>query len=367
MSKRETGIELLRIICMIMVVYLHLLSYSGLLYGNVGVDLKSSFIWILEAFCLVAVNCYVLIGSYFLVDKKFSIKRIIKLFIQVLFYSVLIFIIMVLIFKVKFNKTDIFRSLLPVLGKNYWFVTIYIGLCIFSPFLNIFIKNITKKQYKMLLIVMAFMFSVWPFIVPFSTNLEFGGAYSIVWFINLYLIAGYLKKHFDINKYKKSTYLLTYLVSSSLLFIITYIIRYFKIHYFSEAFFYSYNFIIVVFASIGLFLFFKKLNIKSNLINKIILFFSSLTFGVYLIHENPFVRNKLWGGPIGLLVRNQFSVPLVISMGLCIYITLSILDYIRNLIFIPINKKITNSRLLNKFDDVLLDEILESSSKNIDN
>lgn len=358
MAKRETGIELLRIVCMIMIVFLHLLSFTGLLSAYRDLSLKSIFVWGLEALCFVAVNCYVLISSYFSIDKKFSVKRIIKLWIQVSFYSILIFFIMLFIFKINFSKLDLLKSIFPILFKNYWFPTIYIGLCIFSPFLNIFIKNISKNQYKFLLIITIFMFCIWPFIIQSSTNLEFGGAYSITWFINLYLIAGYLKLHFNKNKIKNKNYLLVYIFSSFLLLILFNFINYFNIPYFSSDFFYSYHFILVLIASVSLFMFFKNLKIKSDLFNKVILFLSPLTFGVYLIHENPLIRNRLWS--LFHFLVNEFSFVKIIVIGLFIYIVCSMLGFIRSLIFKPINKKIVNNKYLNKIESKLLGGFYEN-------
>lgn len=355
MAKRENGIELLRIVCMVMIVFLHLLSFTGLLSTYRDLSLRSIFVWGLEALCFVAVNCYVLISSYFSIDKKFSIKRIVKLWIQVSFYSILIFLVMLFVFKIDFSKLNLLNAIFPILFKNYWFPTIYIGLCIFSPFLNIFIKNLTRNQYRILLVITTFVFCVWPFIIQSSTNLEFGGAYSITWFINLYLIAGYLKLHFNINKYDNIKYLLTYFISCILLFLIFHLVKYLNIPSYSADYFYSYHFILVLIASVSLFLFFKNLKIKSDLLNKVILFLAPLTFGVYLIHENPLVRNRLWGGVVRRLLTDQFSEVLVISIGLCIYIICSMIDYIRGLIFKPINKKILNSKVLNKIETLFID------------
>ena len=60
-NRRMTNIELLRILAMIMVVVMHFLYYSGSLM-EVGSSLSSVRIigTLIEAFCLVAVNTYVL-------------------------------------------------------------------------------------------------------------------------------------------------------------------------------------------------------------------------------------------------------------------------------------------------------------------
>ena len=80
------GIELLRIIAMMMVVGLHYLNFGGILWSDAIVNRRIA--WGVESFLFVAVNCYVLISGYFLVImKKFAGLKLalygdIQLFIQ---------------------------------------------------------------------------------------------------------------------------------------------------------------------------------------------------------------------------------------------------------------------------------------------
>ena len=50
----------------------------------------------------------------------------------------------------------------------------------------------------------------------------------------------------------------------------------------------------VVLASVFLFLWFMQIDIKNIVISKLINVISPLTFGVYLIHEQPEIRNIIW-------------------------------------------------------------------------
>ncbi|MDE6723424.1 MAG: hypothetical protein K2J55_04430, partial [Eubacterium sp.] len=63
-SKRNYGIDLLRIVCMIMVPVLHVLGHGGLLEGAEILSVKYEFVWFLEAAAFCAVNCYALISGY---------------------------------------------------------------------------------------------------------------------------------------------------------------------------------------------------------------------------------------------------------------------------------------------------------------
>ena len=90
-AKRQANFELLRICAMFMVVVLHWLSNSRSLPENgrpldqIGVTAV-----FLEAFCLVAVNVYVLISGYFLSEAQFAWRRVMTVICQTLFYTILI-------------------------------------------------------------------------------------------------------------------------------------------------------------------------------------------------------------------------------------------------------------------------------------
>ena len=85
--KRNPNIELLRIISMMMVLVLHCLSWGGALDYRSGIQLYVY--WWLEALAIVAVDIFVLISGYFLVESKFKVKNVFKIAISgVWIYSV---------------------------------------------------------------------------------------------------------------------------------------------------------------------------------------------------------------------------------------------------------------------------------------
>lgn len=151
MKKRCSNIEALRIISMLMILMLHLLNYGRLLEKSNVLTAKEFCIWFLEALCFVAVNCYVIIGGYFLVDSNFKIKRILKIWSETLFYSILIYSIFYFTIYQEKTVKETLINFFPVFLRNYWFVTVYIVLLILSPFLNKLINSLSQKQYTYLI------------------------------------------------------------------------------------------------------------------------------------------------------------------------------------------------------------------------
>ena len=77
MKERNKGIDILRILSMYMVVILHILSRgSGLLTnltppGSVAWNLA----WFLEIACYCAVNCFILITGYLMIERPAKLSK----------------------------------------------------------------------------------------------------------------------------------------------------------------------------------------------------------------------------------------------------------------------------------------------------
>lgn len=121
-KRRDYGIELLRIISMCMIIMLHTLKRSGLLY--IDCSFRYGFVWFVEICCYCAVNCFVLISGYVSVHSDFRISRIIILWIQVAFYNVGFEIIHQL-HTSAFELEKIVISFFPVITKSHWFFTCF--------------------------------------------------------------------------------------------------------------------------------------------------------------------------------------------------------------------------------------------------
>lgn len=145
-NKKEGNFELLRIICMIMIVILHFNKY-GLVLSNVTPGSLEFYIFnFLEYFCVVAVNVYILITGYFMINKERKLSKIINLELQLLFYTIFIYLALLLTNQVGFSIKDMIRVLVPFLTCAYWFMSSYILLYLLIPFINKLITNMNKKS-----------------------------------------------------------------------------------------------------------------------------------------------------------------------------------------------------------------------------
>ncbi|MZL11761.1 acyltransferase, partial [Clostridium beijerinckii] len=281
---RESNFELLRIVSMLMVVTLHFMGHGGIL-NNVRVGSFNFFIAnLMESFSIYAVNLYILISAYFMCESKITVTKVLKVWTHVVFYGVSIYFLLTAGGIIKFNIVELIKAFFPIIFNQYSFVTGYIVLMILSPFLNKMINVMSKEESTKLLIVLFIFFSILGVGFPISKMLT----NYLTTFIFLYFISAYIKKYTK-NKVNNKYNLLLYIMCSMMIFIgriILYSIN--KGSYVDSLL--GYEFILVILGSVGLFIFVKNIKIQSSIINKI----STLTFGVYLIHDNINIRNILY-------------------------------------------------------------------------
>lgn len=88
-QKRNTGIDLLRVVSMAMVVALHVLGQGGILGASAERSANYNIAWFLEIAAYCAVNCYALISGYVGIRAKHKASNIIMLWLQVALYFIL--------------------------------------------------------------------------------------------------------------------------------------------------------------------------------------------------------------------------------------------------------------------------------------
>ncbi len=347
---RKTNIEIMRIISMCMIIAMHYMT-KGMHIPKLSEDvsLHNVVFWVVYAFCLSSVNAYVFISGYFAVDSKWHIGRIIRLWTEVLLYSVAIPLIGTLIGVVDISGADLSvkqQIFLPVTYEHYWFATAYIMMYLISPVLNVAVLKLDKKTYGVVLTALIVVFcgfkSLNPYLIPWD---KYGN--DALWFIVLYLIGGYIRAYgvpflsgSDRKKNCACSWLL-YVVFSLITFVIALafsgIVRYTgKLEYYMDMT-YCYNYITVLIASIGFFHAFVNMEIKPNVwVNRI----AGYTFGVYLIHDNIVIR-EMWPRLLGIdAASGQWWQ--IFHMLLCIAIVFAVgcvIDAVRSLLFGRIFKK----------------------------
>jgi hypothetical protein len=353
-NKRNPNFELLRIISMWMIIVLHMLGHGKIINRFENNNMKYYFCWFLEATCYTSVNCYVLIAGYFLCKKTKFLKNIISTWLIVFFYSISLFLFSLFFIGNPFKISNFIISIFPILSREYWFASVYIGLLILAPYINSAYLKLSLKSFKQLIVICIVLFSLWPVCFPFSSALNSGGGEGIVWFVTLYLIAVCIRSSTTI-KLPIHILIMGTIFSTVFLFITKLLINDTTLYIFGESIgsglFYQYNSPIVLIASIMFFLIFVKTKINANSrFTKFIKLISNSTFGTYLIHDNPFVKDWIWSKLNYHYIDSEITlIPYIVGVSAIVFICCIIVDIVRRRLFVLFKIDDIADRILEKF------------------
>ena len=337
--------ELLRIVAMFFIVASHFSVHSEIDLHTVANANPFSAIYLRStALGYVGINIFMSIFGYFnIVEKNYSktICRSFRIVFQVFFYSVLIYGLFVAFGIVVFNFFDLIKVCFPVTLDEYGFPTVYIIVALISPVVNNGITNLSRAQRKMMLIVSLLIWSVIPtlslgYINYYGTTL---GQYLL-----MYILGGIIR--IDYTKSGSSKKIGVEMVATSSLCLLLVAILYTVLENKSIPYmpsimvFFSRYSIFSIMLACGLLMFFTSLSITSRMINVV----GSLTFGIYLIHDNRFVRDFLWTDWLNCkqYALNWFFPFYALAIVVCVFMICGGVEYIRKLCFDRLFQKLSN-------------------------
>lgn len=326
---RESNFELLRFVSMILIILYHMVLYGVFNGGSVSSNYNVFYAFFYVG-GKVGVVLFILITGYFLCNRDIKIRKLFKLEGQALFYSILSLLIFLALGNEIKDNYDVVRSFLPNLLNTYWFYSAYFALYLFIPYINKAVKVLKQYEFRNLLII-GFVFLI---LIPtlFIYNRPITSAIYLLYY---YLVGSYVRLYCD-----KIVIKTRILVLGSLLFYVAMVIfslLLFKLSLVNEDiknYIYcasSISSVLVFMVSMCIFLLFK--NIKINYC-KIINLLGSVSFGVYLFHDNFFMRDMLWRDLFGVRNWNSNFMFVVYGIGvsILIYVVFGGLEYIRALV-----------------------------------
>ncbi len=299
-TKRNLGVELLRLVTMMTIVLGHCLDH-----GKVAVNFSAAEFLpfsVLAVFCYTSVNVYALTTGYACIKSTHRWYRGIQLWLQVVFYALAICAAGLLLGHATSAKT-ILASFVPVTSNLYWYFSSYFMVFCLIPFLNKLLLGLSKRQFKKLLLVGVVLMCGISWLgdylgfLPFSAN----NGFSPLWLTYLYCVGAYLRVYeADFEKRKKSTYAGIYLLCALTVFAGKYLIAFLTQSILGEVMFRrilgTYLSPIAIIGAAALFLFFANLDIKNG---RFIAMLAPCSFGVYLLHDHPITRE--------LIIKNGLS------------------------------------------------------------
>jgi hypothetical protein len=288
-ATRDARFELLRIVSLILIVAHHYSVHGGFQFDHAVMSFNRLLVQFLALGGKIGVNCFVFITGYFMITSEFSMKKLAKLVLDVFFYSVL-FLLVASAAGMKIPVKTLIANLFPLTTVRYWFMSTYVVLYLCSPILNIVTRNLSRGQHLALILVALFLWCVLP---SFTTK---GPAFSQgLWFFTLYEIAAYIRLYQP--KILASAKLNWGVLATSYALLIASVLALDLIGLKYEGFakmalyFSKSNAIPAFLCSLSLFLAFKNMKpMCIRLVNRC----AGSMLGVYLIHDNQFIRPLLW-------------------------------------------------------------------------
>lgn len=306
-TKRDSNIELLRIVSILLVLCSHCISHSN---GNSGLLLHpdSNLTWnhflsvLVGTWGRLAVEIFVFISAYYMVDKKggFRSKKVLKIGAQTWFYCVIIMCFVYGFHLRRVSITDIAKELLTPAYPQYWFITNYILFYLLMPFLQIFVNNLKISQLKCLVIILTC-------IIGCFRMTE--GVSNLVYFGYLFIIAALLKRSGEwFEKRRKIILPIAFLLSICLKIVIYDfdLLTGGKLPAAAISGLEMLSGFITSIMAIALFYVFKCLNGHFLSMEGMIKRLSQATLGVYILHENILLRGS--DGQSALIWDNIFHI-----------------------------------------------------------
>lgn len=344
---RMANLELLRMIAMMMVVTIHVSNHGGL----VDLAQKGTFpyyvVWTLFGLSFVAINVYILISGYFLVESSFSSWRLVKMEMQIWFYSMGILALFWIFGNVDKEMKYLVYCLTPVASDFYWFATMYVGMYLLSPILNTFVRSITKRQFQCVLLLLFVLLSAWTNIFYYTSGMNIAEGASIAWFAAIYLFGAYIRMYYvpdgktgkwfliggglmvliPISRFIIDALVSTQWIGTGLLEDLLW----------GYSISYHYNSMLSVLGAVGLFVAFLNLQLKDGIGTRLINLAASTSFSVYLIHDHYYIRRTIWNkiNPWAWL-DDWYLLSAIIITVTGIYAVCMIIEWIRHFAFRPI-------------------------------
>lgn len=307
MDKRVGGIDLLRIISMLMIVILHVLLHGGIINNVLTNSWNSYVVWLLYTAVHCGVNCFALISGYVGISSKYKLSNIMYLWIQAAFYDVIFTAVLITLKPENITLGKVVCAVLPVSSDAYWYFTAYFALFFFMPVINYMMHKMDKKQLNRMILPAILLFSVLSTVAGIAGGdiFRISNGYSLYWLLILYVIGAYLRKYQDNYKYSSvrlfSIFMMCILSGWLGKWGIDFINGHLGLHFDNEILL-RYNSPTMLLAAISLLLFATDIKISQK-IGKIIFKISGTTFGIYLIHDNPLIRENILLNRFGQIAK----------------------------------------------------------------
>lgn len=284
MKKRDSNIELLRLICMLLIVFQHCIHICAFpeIWNPQIMSAEVLTTAILVGLTYVGVNCFVLISGYY--GIKLKLRSVLNLYLICAIYALIGYLLHIYIDGANIDRGILYHSLFCISHSSLWFVKCYAGLILLSPLLNEAMEHMSRRNYQWVLALLTILNVYFGFL--WKDRVFNADGYTIANFVYIYIIGGYISRYVDIEWCRKhKTMNICIYLTSSLLWSGSIILeRYVPMP--REEWFWGYNNPFTLIGSISFFMLFLSI---PKFYNKWINWLAAGTFAVYVVHCGRYI------------------------------------------------------------------------------
>lgn len=319
---RNSSVELLRILSMMMVLTVH---FVGAAFGLPTVEQMqqptATMVGknLLEAAAIVGVNCFVLISGYY--GIRASWKGLLQFTLWCLFASLFVYGLRCV--EHGGLASGFADSLRIYSATDLWFVPAYFALYLLSPVLNCGLAALSGRR---LLLFLAGLLFLNVYLGWFQGGKVNPSGYNVMQMVLLYVVGTCLRRfEYRFGKLPSWACFSGYAVSTACIFFSTFFTE--------KAFFYNSPFVLL--SAVCLFMGFSRMKpFHSRAVNWV----ASSAFMVYLLHKPPFVWLKLRDALRGF--DDSYSgitfVAVCLLLMLAVFASSVLVDKVRQAMFRPL-------------------------------
>lgn len=282
-NKRKSGVDLLRIIAMVLIVVSHC---DGTIKGILTFSLYSiqnTFFIFMTPFAIIGNVLFIICSSYFLVDKtRTRIEKVINILLDSTIISISI-LCGYLLSGHELETRTIINLIFPDVFAMNWFIPVYVIFYVISPIVVLGLKHLPKKVHFGFVLASLFF---WGLLGMFGFGPDSSALFCFIYILNL---VAFVKWHLPSFRKNKKANILIFVIGIIIFYGCYYGFKYMA--YYNE-YYYSFVFtsmtaLFIVVPMISLFNLFENMSFY----NKTISYLSGCTLFVYVIHENWLISN----------------------------------------------------------------------------
>lgn len=295
--KRNSNVELLRLVAMLLVVANHFATHGGISLGVTGTAVtgKLFFSQVLACCGKLGVDIFVIISSWFMYGKQLSWYRVRSLWLPAWFWGVAIFAALPLL-SGHYGLNFFLVSFFPVVHNSYWFVTNILVLSMAAPFLSEALQGTSVRTHGLFSLGLVTAYSVIPtvLLMPGYAGRSYFGYSDMLWFLILFVGTAWLKRADVIRRLKPAV------VATSVLIALASTLAYvYGCDWVMATGHKGWNWTLwrqmnslpMLVVALGSFVLALRLPVFSN---AIVNFLAAGSYGVYLISDNRLLVRTLW-------------------------------------------------------------------------